>query len=777
MILVVMIVIFILIIIYLLIKLIRLSMLHPIDKKEVELLIKQIPTAVAIVDTHLNFIYVSDQWLLDYNLKNNNIIGKYIFDILPDIPDSWRSLYAYCLQGHVQVRNEEPYIKNDYSLAYLNFRIQPWYNHNNIIAGLIISSQIVTEHVKARESIIINEKRLNQAVNGTSDGLWDWNIQTNFMYYTARFLEILGFREEELGLTFDDFTSRIHADDIKKVLSCVNEHLYQHMPFDIECRILNIKDEYIWIRIRGLAAWDYYGNPMSLSGFITDITAKKQNEFALKLSEERFRLLVDNIKDYVIIMLDENGYVTTWNHGAENIIGYKASEIIGKSMSVFYTEDDISKKLPKIALETAKENGRFEEEGWKLKKNGTRFWSHVVMTPLYDHAGKLIGYGQVQRDLSLIKKNEHALLMMNERLQGIMNSSHLAIMVTDLKGKIVLFNHAAENMLGYSAMEILDKCTPLIFHDAEEISQATDKLSKKFNRSIKPGFDVLITNLEINKVNEHDWTYIRSDGTRFPVLLSVTPLRSMSGKAITGYLFIALDITERKALNQLKNEFISVVSHELRTPLTSVYGSMALLDKKIKYKLDKQEDELLNIAIKNTGRLIRLINDILDIEKMDSGKMIFNLNRYDVNKLVEEAVSLNQSFANTFSIKIKITKTLYNVFIHVDHDRFIQVLTNLIANAVKFSEKLMEVKIGISMHGTDVRIEVIDEGQGIPISFRDKIFDKFSQADASTKRDMQGTGLGLNIAKTIIENMNGKINFVSETGKGSTFYIDLPICK
>lgn len=235
---------------------------------------------------------------------------------------------------------------------------------------------------------------------------------------------------------------------------------------------------------------------------------------------------------------------------------------------------------------------------------------------------------------------------------------------------------------------------------------------------------------------------------------------------------------EREKLVQIKNEFVSVVSHELRTPLTAIHGAMTLLSKDIAGKLTKQDDDLLNIALNNINRLIRLINDILDIEKIELNKMNFVLKQYNIINVIQEAIASNQPYADKFAVKLKLIKKIPAITVNVDHDRIIQVVTNLLANAIKFSAKNREVIITISLkNATKVRVEIIDEGLGIPIEFQKNVFEKFSQADCSEKRGAQGSGLGLYISKAIIEQMGGAIGFVSEAGKGATFYFDLPVCK
>ena len=240
-------------------------------------------------------------------------------------------------------------------------------------------------------------------------------------------------------------------------------------------------------------------------------------------------------------------------------------------------------------------------------------------------------------------------------------------------------------------------------------------------------------------------------------------------------LAIVRDISERKKVEQLKNEFVSTVSHELRTPLTSIRGSLGLLMGGVAGELATEAQELVSIAYKNSERLILLINDILDIEKIESGKMSFALKPVELVPLVEQAIAANRAYAEQFNVTLTLTQALPNVQVNVDSQRFIQVLTNLLSNAAKFSPPAETVSVSITQHAEMVRVSVQDRGVGIPEEFRDRIFQKFAQADSSDARQKGGTGLGLSIAKAIVERLNGRIGFETELNVGTTFYCELPV--
>ena len=235
-------------------------------------------------------------------------------------------------------------------------------------------------------------------------------------------------------------------------------------------------------------------------------------------------------------------------------------------------------------------------------------------------------------------------------------------------------------------------------------------------------------------------------------------------------------VVERGQVEKMKNEFISVVSHELRTPLTSIQGALSLITRMKPEGLGDKYANLIHIAHKNCGRLVRLINDILDIEKIESGSMEFKLRPLEVMPLVRQAMEANQEYARQFSVSLALVRERPGIRADADADRILQVLTNLISNAAKFSAEGGTVDVSVGRLGDSVRIEVIDRGEGIPEEFRAGIFGRFAQADTSATRKREGTGLGLSIAKAIVEKHGGTIGFETETGVGTTFYFQLPEC-
>jgi signal transduction histidine kinase len=240
------------------------------------------------------------------------------------------------------------------------------------------------------------------------------------------------------------------------------------------------------------------------------------------------------------------------------------------------------------------------------------------------------------------------------------------------------------------------------------------------------------------------------------------------------YLVVVLDISERKRVERLKDEFVATVSHELRTPLTSIAGSLGLLAGGAVDKLPDSALRLITIAHSNCQRLVRLVNDILDIETIESGAIAFDVARIDVRGLVEQVVEANQMNAEEQGVRLRLDAAATAVEVEADPDRLAQALTNLLSNAIKFSAPRQEVTVAVEDTGAAARISVQNRGAGIPEAFKSRVFEKFAQADSSDARTKGGTGLGLSIVKQIVTRLGGEVAFEEAPGGGTVFHVELP---
>jgi PAS domain S-box-containing protein len=357
--------------------------------------------------------------------------------------------------------------------------------------------------------------------------------------------------------------------------------------------------------------------------------------------------------------------------------------------------------------------------------------------------------------------------------RAILDSANYAIVSCDPNGTIRTFNASASQMSGYDADEVVGRANLISLHDRMEMLVRAKELSRELDVPVPTGVEVLFVKPRMGKADEIEWTYIRKDGSRFPILLSVTALRDDTG-SIIGYLCVGKDLTDHKEVDRMKSEFISTVSHELRTPLTSIRGALGLLDGGVVGALPPEAQEVVQIAIANSERLIRLINELLELDKMEAGKIELHLQNIDPAKLATAALEGIRGMADQSGIKLSGTIDVRGV-VRGDWDRLIQVLTNLLSNAIKFSPQGGQVQIKVE-RGTKsgLRFSVVDQGPGVPPDQLHKLFRKFQQLDSSDSRQKGGTGLGLAISKALVEHHGGMIGIDSALGVGSTFWFEVP---
>jgi PAS domain S-box-containing protein len=356
---------------------------------------------------------------------------------------------------------------------------------------------------------------------------------------------------------------------------------------------------------------------------------------------------------------------------------------------------------------------------------------------------------------------------------GIISSSAHLVIAIDPAYRIMIFNRAAEQALGYRAADVIGHRAIPIFMDPLELEARARSLSEELGEPIAVGPEIFTRIPLRDGFEKREWTFIRKNRTRFPVNVIITPLRDDDG-AVAGFLGVIEDVTPAREMERMKSEFTAVVSHELRTPLTSIRGSLGLILGALSTSLQPKVRELLEIAQSNCERLVLLINDILDIEKFSAGQMRFDVQDVALAQVVRQAVEANEGYARKFGVRIELAAVPAAWIVAVDPERFIQVMANLLSNAAKYSPAGGTVRVWTERRGELLRVNVRDEGPGIPEEFRARIFEKFSQADSSTTREKGGTGLGLHIAQRFIEHMRGRIGFESAPGAGSTFWVELP---
>lgn len=344
-------------------------------------------------------------------------------------------------------------------------------------------------------------------------------------------------------------------------------------------------------------------------------------------------------------------------------------------------------------------------------------------------------------------------------LQSVIDHMGDGVVVTDEAGAVKMLNLAAE--------EILDSSLKLkSFSETETAALFDDQFARKAVDAVLSG----------EEINEEEFFLVTPEYPEGRYLsITARPVNDQEN-ALHGCVAVLHDITKRRKLEELKDEFVSMVSHELRTPLTSINGSLGLLLADVTGTLSTETKSFIDIAFRNSDRLVRLIGDLLDIQKLESGKMKMELKSLDVARLMEQAVDANQGYAEKHNVSIALSNHLADgVTVQGDGDRLLQVMANLLSNAIKFSPEAGIVTIEALHEKRNVKISVKDQGDGIPEAFQEEIFQKFAQAGGQANKQKGGTGLGLNISQSIINLHGGQIWFETVEGKGTAFIFTLPV--
>jgi len=351
----------------------------------------------------------------------------------------------------------------------------------------------------------------------------------------------------------------------------------------------------------------------------------------------------------------------------------------------------------------------------------------------------------------------HRAQLAQAQLGAIIEYCGDAVIGHSIDGTITSWNSGAQGLFGYAADEVSGRPATLLLPGSlmDEWRSIVDRITHG------------------QAIEQFETVRLAKDGSPIEVSVSLSPIRDRTG-VLTGFSAIARDISQRRQIEKAKAEFVSTVSHELRTPLTSIKGSLGLVQSGVFGPLPEVFQPMVEIAYNNSDRLVRLINDLLDIEKMGAGKMEFHLAPVDLGSLLRQSVRENEGYAATHKVRFEIVEPLPAVTLTVDKDRLLQVMANLLSNAAKFSPPDGTVDVTLERRGGTARVSVTDHGPGIPESFQSKIFQKFSQADTPEAVQKGGTGLGLSICRAIVERHGGSIDFKTESGVGTTFFFDLP---
>ena len=490
-----------------------------------------------------------------------------------------------------------------------------------------------------------------------------------------------------------------------------------------------------------------------------------------------YALLVQSVQDYAIFALDPTGHILSWNRGAQRLKGYTAEEIIGRHFSIFYPPEDVARGKTTWELEIAAREGRFEDEGWRIRKDGTRFWANVIITALFDSNGTLVGFGKVTRDLTERRDAEEELRESEQRNRLIIQSvKDYAIFMLDPKGYVATWNEGARQIKGYEANEIIGRHFST-FYPEEDIERG------------KPPWELEVAERE-GRFEDEGWR-IRKDGTRFWANVIITALFNPEGELV-GFAKVTRDLTERKeaeeravrdasrlasaeAASRTKSEFLATMSHELRTPLNAIGGYAELLEMGVAGPVTDDQRSYLSRIRSSQQHLLAIINDLLNYSRSEAGQVTYDIERVSLHDVVDRALPMMMPQSAQKSMTVTHGPCSAEVCAWADQQKVEQIVLNLLSNAVKFTPSGGRVTVSCGTQGEQGTVTVTDTGPGVPPDKFEAIFEPFVQLGRSLTSRHEGTGLGLAISRDLARAMHGDLYIETPPSGGATFVLSLPL--
>jgi PAS domain S-box-containing protein len=496
-----------------------------------------------------------------------------------------------------------------------------------------------------------------------------------------------------------------------------------------------------------------------------DLTERRRHEESLRHSELRFRTLVEGVRDYAIYMLDPDGNVATWNAGAQQIHGYDAQEVIGTHFSRFLVPDGGQADRARRELAVAAQEGRFQEEGWRMRKNGRRVRANVVIHTIRDEHGNLLGFSKITRDLTERVRQEARLRESEDRFRLLVESVvDYAIVTLDEEGMITSWNSGAERINRYPAAEILGKHFSRLY-PPEDI------------RANKP-WRQLATARECGRVNDESWR-IRSDGTQYWANNVIAAMPESESRRRTYYM-VTQDLSQRRHAETLADtaqrmhEFIAMLAHELRNPLAPIRNAVALMARReVK---DPLVETMRQTIDRQSQNLTRIVDELLDVNRVARGQFTIEREAIDLRDVLARAVETSRPLidAHTHSLHVSIADEPIDCF--GDPMRLTQVVVNILNNAATYTPDGGDIWLSAVRRGSNVELRVRDNGRGIARDMIDRVFDLFVQVDPNAGSALGGLGVGLALVRRIVELHGGSVQATSDgLGKGSEFMVRLPL--
>jgi PAS domain S-box-containing protein len=726
-----------------------------------------------------------------YGYTPEEIKGKHFSVFIPeDRRGDLAGLDDRLIRGEPLVHYEAENVRKDGSKLQVSMTLSPIKDATGFVTGASVIARDVTERKCAEEKLRNSEEQFRQLAENIHEVFFIAEPDPpRLTYLSPAYEEIWGRPRQEAYERADAWIDTIHPDDRERAIDLFSR-AHRGEQANADFRIARRDGTVSYIKARVFPVRDAGGKFCRVVGIAEDVTDFERAEAEMA---ERHRLATlvaevgaaltraDSLRQglqkcaEILVRNASGAFVRVWTvNEEENVLELQASAglytpVDGCHGRVSTGKFEIGRitesgepHLTNSELEDswvgdpewARREGMVAFAGYGLRVEGLALGVLAAFARQPFTEATLQAFASVTDNIAQFIKRKRAEAS-RDYLASIVESSDDAIIGKTLEGVIRSWNAGAEKQYGYTASEVIGQSISLLV-PPERRQEVEDSLNR-----IKGG----------EQIAPHETVRVRKDGKRIDVSLTISPLKNEHGEVV-GASTVARDITERRELERMKSEIVSVVSHELRTPLTSIRGALGLLSGGLLRSQPEKGARMLEIAVSNTDRLVRLINDILDLERLESGKMNMEKQTCNAADLMTQAVDNVRELAEKAGVTLSVS--LHSARLWVDPDRIIQSLINLLSNAIKFSPRGKTVWLSATPQADQILFQVKDQGRGIPQEKRESIFERFQQVDASDRREKGGTGLGLPITRSIVQQHGGRIWVESTLGQGSTFFFTLP---
>jgi PAS domain S-box-containing protein len=621
--------------------------------------------------------------------------------------------------------------------------------------GLSVYVHDISDHKAAEDALRTSETRARTLADAIPHILWANDVKGSAVYFNKRWFEYSGLSPEaSVGKGWQVI---VHPDDAACAIGRWKTALNTGQAFDIEYRLRRYDNQYRWFIGRNVPVHDEQGRITGWFGSATDIQDMREATEALRESEERLRVTMENATDYAIVTIDTDNRITGWSAGAERIFGYTEAEAKGQSGVIIFTPEDQAAGVPEQEIQTAISEGRAPDERWHMRRDGSRFFLSGVMRPIFNP--NLSGFVKVARDLTEQRQAEERLLLWEERYRIALQSAEMGAWDWYAGEDHLVWNDQQYYLLGlqpeYTHRNIDFFLRFVHDDDVPGVVKALEAAVAE-GRAFDEEFRIMQAN-----TNELRWMYSFGRPIEFD--------KNGSASRIIGVMY---DITQRKRIEQQKDEFIGIASHELKTPLTSIKAYAEVLETIFREQGNKQSAGLMQRMDRQIDRLTELIHTLLDVTRISQGRLQLKKEEFDIKALAAETIEEMQRITKHYlMLEAEAVPPIY-----ADRDRIRQVITNLLSNAIKYSPEAE--RVAMTIHPEDehsIRVSVQDFGIGMTTDVADKVFERFYRAGDALSHTYPGLGLGLYISAQIVRQHGGKIWVSSQPRSGSIFCFTLPL--